>query len=266
MDFNISLTRVTFVFNKYQGTGNDFIIADNRNRRFVPDRDIIARLCDRRFGIGADGLILIEKAGNAHFNMRYFNADGREATMCGNGGRCAAHYARSLGIGPEELTFMAADGLHKASVTENMVSLSMADVTEIAAGEDGFFLNTGSPHFVTFVNDTTTTDVVNIGRQIRYSVRFRPAGTNVNFVTVRNDRIVVRTYERGVEDETLSCGTGVTASAIAAFMAGRYTSARINVETLGGMLTVSFRAEGQTARDVALTGPAIFVFTGKIKL
>lgn len=220
-------------------------------------------MCHRRFGIGADGLILIEPEPVADFRMRYFNADGGEGSMCGNGGRCAAHFAFSNGIAGTEMQFTAIDGLHRAIVSGSTVTITLSDVYEIGYDDNICFLNTGSPHYVEFFSDIDSIDVVGRGREIRYSPRFAPQGTNVNFVTVQGDTIKVRTYERGVEDETLSCGTGVTASAIAAVITGHFDSTHVNVETLGGKLTVSFQTCGKSATDVKLTGPATFVYSGK---
>jgi diaminopimelate epimerase len=266
VNFNISLTPVKVDFNKYEGTGNDFVIIDNRSLSFPSGREIIAGICHRRFGIGADGLILIEPSDEADFTMRYFNSDGNESTMCGNGGRCTAHFAMKHGIAKASMRFMAADGIHHALVSDSVVNLSMSDVTGITGSGDTLFLNTGSPHLVMFVDDTGAVDVKSEGRRIRYSEQYAPDGTNVNFVSLREGKIVVRTYERGVEDETLSCGTGVTASAIASVVSGHFDSNHVMVETRGGILSVSFRRDGPTAREIMLTGPATFVFSGEIEL
>ncbi|MFO7575438.1 MAG: diaminopimelate epimerase [Bacteroidales bacterium] len=249
-------------FNKYEGTGNDFIIIDNRNLNFIADKDLISAMCHRRFGIGADGLILIEPEPGVDFRMRYFNADGGEGSMCGNGGRCAAHFAFSNSIAKPEMEFIAFDGLHHAVVKGETVTITLADVNQIEQDGNICFLNTGSPHYVEFFEDLNSIDVVRRGREIRYSPRFAPQGTNVNFVKTDGSRIIVRTYERGVEDETLSCGTGVTASAIAAVITGHFDSTPVNVETLGGRLIVNFQAHEGSASGVILTGPATFVYSG----
>jgi len=260
--FNFSLTSVSTEFNKYEGTGNDFIIIDNRNLKFIADKNLISAMCHRRFGIGADGLILIEQEPGADFRMRYFNADGGEGSMCGNGGRCAAHFAFSHGIAGPEMDFVAFDGQHHAVAEGETVAITLADVNQIEKDGNICFLDTGSPHYVEFFEDLKSIDIVSRGREIRYSRRFAPQGTNVNFVKVTDNGIMVRTYERGVEDETLSCGTGVTASAIAAVITGHFDSLPVNVETLGGSLTVSFQAHNGSASGVILTGPATFVYSG----
>lgn len=261
--FNFSLTTVSTDFNKYEGTGNDFIIIDNRKLTFIAENTKISAMCHRRFGIGADGLILIEPDPGADFRMRYFNADGGEGSMCGNGGRCAAHFAFRNNIAPAEMEFTAFDGKHKATVNGDIVTIDLADVEKVTADGESCFLNTGSPHHVEFINDIESIDVVTRGREIRYSRRYAPHGTNVNFVAVACDKISVRTYERGVEDETLSCGTGVTASAIAAVTTGQFDSMPVNIETPGGRLMVNFIRDGNSAKSVKLTGPATFVYSGR---
>ena len=254
------------LFNKYQGTGNDFIIIDNRELLFISDPEIISRMCNRRFGIGADGLILIEPHTDADFRMRYFNADGYEGSMCGNGGRCAAHFAFSHNIAGNVMQFIAYDGVHWATIDGDIVHLTMSDVMHFRVTDDNCFLDTGSPHHVSFVSETDKIDVVAEGRRIRYSDEYAPGGTNVNFVKITENRLEVRTYERGVEDETLSCGTGVTASAIAAVRYRQFDRMPVTVVTLGGTLTVSFQAGEDINTDVVLSGPAIFVFEGEYKL
>ena len=255
-------------FHKYQGTGNDFILIDNRDESVKLDKDQIAFLCHRRFGIGADGLMLLENAPGADFRMVYFNSDGAESSMCGNGGRCITAFAKSLGIIVNRAHFLAIDGMHEASVSEDgMVSLKMKDVSEINSQPDHAVLDTGSPHYVQWVHDTAAVDVVSTGRNIRYQPRFAPGGLNVNFAhKISDSELKVRTYERGVEDETLSCGTGVTAAAIAA--SGDATGLFVtNVHTPGGLLQVSFeKSEPGQAQDVILQGPAVFVFKGEIEL
>ncbi len=258
-------------FWKYQGNGNDFIIVDNRKGEIKLGKEHINKLCSRRFGIGADGLIIIASSSVADFEMLYYNSDGALSSMCGNGGRCAAMFAFLQGISDKEMIFNAYDGLHRAIIEDRCadrmcdVSLSMADVHEVEKEDNFYFLNTGSPHYVEFVEHVAEIDVVSEGRKTRYSERFMPEGTNVNFVEMDDDRIFVRTYERGVEDETLSCGTGVTASAMIAYFINGKTSQLVH--TMGGEFIVSFdpKADG-IFKNVWLRGPAEFVFEGKMEI
>ena len=258
---------MTFTFNKYQGTGNDFIIIDNRDTRFNPeDNKIINKLCDRRFGIGADGLILVSDHKDYDFEMKYFNSDGHLGSMCGNGGRCTSHFALKKGIAGKNQKFLAADGVHEAVAEDDIVQLKMGDVVETKVIDGNYFLNTGSPHYVIFRTDVNSIDVGNEGRMIRHSSTFKPGGTNVNFVEILGDGIYVRTFERGVEDETLSCGTGVTASAIASLLTGHFDTKSVSVKTRGGDLSVSASVSGNHITDVWLSGPATFVFEGKFDI
>ena len=254
-------------FYKYHGTGNDFILIDNRDQNVVLDKERIAFLCHRRFGIGADGLMLLGNEPGYDFRMVYYNSDGNESSMCGNGGRCISAFAKKLGIVNTLTSFVAIDGSHSARIdTDGTVSLDMIDVKEIETHQDHLIINTGSPHYIKWVDDVTTVDVFAEGRRIRNDQRFGPKGINVNFVEKLADGLRVRTYERGVEDETLSCGTGVTAAAIAlkAKETGRFT---VSVETPGGKLQVSFDKETpNTAINVLLKGPAAFVFEGDISI
>ena len=258
-------------FYKYQGTGNDFIMIDNRTNTF-PKSDVkhINMLCDRRFGIGADGLILLEFSDKNDFTMVYFNADGNEGSMCGNGGRCIVAFAKQLNIINNETTFKAIDGLHYASINNNnnnSVSLQMIDVTTINVSENHLFLDTGSPHHVSFNNSIANINVKELGAKIRYGAPYFNEGTNVNFVEqISEDSFKVRTYERGVEDETLACGTGVTAIAIAANKTNKTNSNSIKVDVLGGKLEVSFKRNGNSYTNVFLKGPAQFVFEGIITI
>lgn len=253
-------------FNKYQGTGNDFIIIDNRSISSIPSNAIIKRMCDRKFGIGADGLIVIAEAGGYDYRMIYYNSDGNESSMCGNGGRCAAAYSLRNRFAGVSQSFIAPDGAHRAFVDGSFVKLSMKDIDEPEMIENNYFLNTGSPHYVMFRNNVADIDVNAEGRRIRSSDLFYPGGTNVNFVECRHDSIFVRTYERGVEAETLSCGTGVTASVIAAVQSGQFDRNNLNVITPGGELNVSFKRADKKYTDVLLSGPATFVFEGTIEI
>lgn len=253
---------------KYHGAGNDFILIDNRNDTFNVDTELINTLCHRRFGIGADGLMLLEHHESHDFTMRYFNSDGKEATMCGNGGRCIVAFANKLGIIKETTSFMAVDGVHQAKMlSPQTVSLEMTEVSAIQQYDDGYFLDTGSPHFVKFIDASYThKQVVDEGKKLRNDARFSPDGTNVNFVTVQDNSLLIRTYERGVEDETLACGTGVTAAAISAHRHLNTDKKSFTVKARGGNLNVSFENSGQHYQNIWLTGPAKFVFEGVIDL
>jgi len=264
---NNSLTLMIIVFNKYQGAGNDFIIIDNRNSVFNPENsELIKKLCDRRFGIGADGLILICRSTVNDFEMKYFNSDGNESTMCGNGGRCSADFAIRSGIADKNLIFNAIDGVHRAISEKGIIRLQMNDVKEPEIINGNYFLNTGSPHYIIFRNNVETIDVNTEGKEIRWSDQFAPGGTNVNFVEIEVNGIYVRTFERGVEEETLSCGTGVTASAIASVLTGHFDNNTVNVRTKGGTLSVSFKISENRIFNVWLSGPATFVFEGMIAI
>jgi len=256
-------------FFKYQGTGNDFIMIDNRQLFFPKENtQLIEKLCDRRFGIGADGLILLENDDKTDFKMIYFNSDGNESSMCGNGGRCIVAFAKQLGVISNNTQFIATDGLHHATINDKQtVSLQMKDVDEVKIESDYVFMNTGSPHHVTLIDSLENYDVKTNGAKIRYSDLYGKVGSNINFVKQLNDsHFAVRTYERGVEDETLSCGTGVTAVAIAMNALGKTNSREIDLDVQGGKLKVSFEKENQTYKKVHLIGPATFVFEGEIKL
>ncbi|MGO4292679.1 diaminopimelate epimerase [Chitinophaga sp. RAB17] len=253
-------------FYKYQGTGNDFVIMDNRDGKYdwLTDEQV-NELCDRRFGIGADGLMLLNKSEDYDFAMKYYNADGREGTMCGNGGRCLVAFAHKMGVGDGNLYFIAVDGEHEATMDgDSWVNLKMSDVHDVEHGPLYYYLNTGSPHFVKFVEDVQAVDVFNEGRGIRYNERFAEEGTNVNFVQPFESGIFVRTYERGVEDETYSCGTGVTAAALT-FAGKEEKEYVVPVQTLGGQLEVRFSKTGErTFSEIWLCGPATLVFEGNI--
>ena len=262
---------MNLTFYKYQGTGNDFIIVDNCNEKYsgLTDKQI-ELLCDRRFGIGADGFIAIERSEEYDFRMRYYNSDGLEASMCGNGGRCAVAFANSLGIIGKETVFVASDGPHKAVISyENYIDLKMANVDGITEIKEGLFLNTGSPHYVRFCENVNEIQVKKEGFRIRSNSELFPEGTNVNFVEKKLDNeIFVRTYERGVEDETLSCGTGVVASAICSVIEYQENNL-VNIKTMGGELKVRFKAIKDFNNcfffdDIWLSGNAGFVFSGNI--
>lgn len=252
-------------FYKYQATGNDFILIDNRQGGFpANDPSRISGLCHRRFGIGADGLILLENDPKVDFRMVYFNSDGRPGSMCGNGGRCITAFAKFLGIIGDTCSFLASDGLHQARIAGESVSLRMADVEEIRDKENYSFLNTGSPHHVQEVSGLEAFDVDREGRRLRYGLYGEP-GSNINFVEPQADGYLqVRTYERGVEAETYSCGTGVTAVAIAMDAQGKQLQQPSRIRTRGGDLEVAFRKDDGTYTDIWLTGPALMVFKGTL--
>jgi diaminopimelate epimerase len=255
-------------FYKYQGTGNDFIIVDDRQRTFNTDKGHIAALCQRRFGIGADGLILLQPHHRFDFYMQYFNSDGKESSMCGNGGRCLAAFAHLLGLSKNNIVqFMAIDGMHEAKIMDNkMVSLKMNNVYHIKVLGDAYELNTGSPHYVAFTNHLKSFDLITNAKEIRYNSNYSKDGINVNFIEPKGtNNLFVRTYERGVEDETYSCGTGVTACAIVQAVKNNFTNGQhvINIETPGGNLTVSYYKNENAFTNVWLTGQAILVFTGE---
>jgi diaminopimelate epimerase len=256
-------------FHKYQGTGNDFIILDNRDGKYnTITNDHVRRLCDRRLGIGADGLMLLNEKKGYDFEMKYHNSDGKESSMCGNGGRCIVKFAYNLDIHKSEYKFIAVDGEHIAEIdTDGTVSLKMIDVDQIKKFKGDFILNTGSPHYVKLTNDVMDMDVYKKGHEIRYSKDFEQEGINVNFVEqAEEDKIIVRTYERGVEDETYSCGTGVVASALICYHnENGYND--VEVKTLGGGLTVEFdRLDEGKYVNIWLCGPAEKVFEGAVEV
>ena len=256
-------------FYKYHGAGNDFILIDNRNKNFPAGSGVVASLCTRHTGIGADGLILLEGSDNADFSMRYFNADGGESTLCGNGGRCITAFAASLGMIENTTVFSAIDGLHEAEIlkyhdTVSLVKLKMNHVREIIHMDEGIFLDTGSPHLVIFTENIEGINVNVRGKQLRHLQKFAPGGVNVNYVQRTRGGIRVRTYERGVEAETLSCGTGVVAASAALSITDGNISGPVPVETRGGNLQVSFNRSGTGFEDIWLEGPATFVYAGVI--
>tara|TARA_R110000787_G_scaffold286385_1_gene404532 strand:+ start:10236 stop:11012 length:777 start_codon:yes stop_codon:yes gene_type:complete len=255
---------MTIPFYKYQGTGNDFVVIDNRNDLFPKDNhSMIAKMCDRKFGIGADGLLLLENHSQFDFTMVYYNADGKLGSMCGNGGRCIVHFAKYLNIINEETVFEAVDGLHEASINIEIVSLKMNDVEEIQINTNSVFLNTGSPHHVEMVDGLKSYNVEEKGASIRNNT-YGKEGSNINFVEqVETNLFAVRTYERGVEAETLSCGTGVTAVAIALSETNRINATHVELQTEGGTLLVHFNKIGKTYQNIYLEGPAKQVFKGE---
>lgn len=260
-------------FCKYHGTGNDFVIIDNRNGLFTSDDSaLVKNLCDRRFGVGADGLILleadVEADVEADFKMVYYNSDGNLSSMCGNGGRCIVHFANKLGVIQEETSFLAVDGMHSASINGDMVNLEMSDVADIELHNDEAFMDTGSPHYLVWEDDLDRLDIMSKAQRIRYNDRFKDEGTNVDFLSWDGEVLNMRTYERGVEGETHSCGTGMVAAALFASLSdklGEQETCKIN--TKGGSAEVQFRKSGDHAFDqIHLIGPATFVYEGTINV
>lgn len=255
-------------FYKYQGAGNDFILIDHTHSILEnTDKQHIEHLCHRRFGVGADGLMFVTKHKDYDFEMHYFNADGKLGSMCGNGGRCIVAFAKQLGIIDRETNFLAVDGPHYARISENgeWVDLQMIDVSSIDRDEEAYVLNTGSPHYVAIQNNLKDFDVFNEGKNIRYNQTYSEKGINVNFVEDRGDHLFVRTYERGVEDETYACGTGVTAVAMAmAKHKNQNGHIKTDIKVLGGDIKIEFDYDGLNFTNVFLCGPAKLVFEGEV--
>lgn len=257
-------------FYKYQGAGNDFILLDNRKLQLDHHRpDLIARLCDRHFGIGGDGMMFLEEKDGYDFEMVYYNADGQPSTMCGNGGRCIVAFAKDLHLIAGETNFLAVDGPHYAKISDSgyWVSLQMIDVDALSQTGNAYVLNTGSPHYVTPAIDLQNKNVYQEGRAIRYNDTYAKEGINVNFVEDLGEQYFVRTYERGVENETFACGTGVTAVALAmAAKKGQTGTLNTPIRVLGGEMNVRFHYDGQKFSQIFLEGPAKFVFEGDIEI
>ena len=251
-------------FYKYQGTGNDFVITSDI---YEVSTEQIVKLCDRKFGIGADGLIVLKKSESVDFDMMYYNADGTES-FCGNGSRCAVKHAKFLGWIKDECTFNSNDGEHTAILDGEEVRLQMHDVDMVLVEDEGYILNTGSPHYIAYTEEIDQLDLVTAAHTIRYNDTFKETGINVNYLEARNGILYIRTYERGVEDETLSCGTGVTAAAIAHYLERESSLKKYSqkLQTKGGPLTVSFEKKKQTFENIYLCGPAVLVYQGKIVL
>ena len=256
-----------FKFYKYQGTGNDFILLDNRSKKIKLNTKQIAKLCNRQFGIGADGLILLEKEYGFDFKMIYYNSNGRISSMCGNGGRCIARFARDIGVIKRDITkFIAIDGEHIAELSTKYVKLKMSDCNFPDIHGLDFIVDTGSPHYIKYVENVETINVIKEGAAIRYSNEFFPNGINVNFITPVKNTLHVRTYERGVENETLSCGTGVIASAVVHVLFNKHIRHTITIHTRGGTLRIFFKKMIWGFTNVYLEGPAQFVFEGIINM
>ncbi len=249
-------------FHKYQGTGNDFILIDDRNEKFPATTKQVEKLCDRRFGIGADGLILIQNHPDLDYRMVYFNSDGSQS-LCGNGSRCGFAFARSLNIVNDTATFETTDGIHEIKFQDGLIHFHLFDVDQADELEDNqWYINTGSPHHIV-LSEKESQNIIEEGRRIRNLPDYSSQnGTNVNFAQLLQDRIKIRTYERGVEDETLSCGTGATAVGLMAGKLG-YESP-VTIETVGGTLTVSFELRENGFSNIWLAGPAEKVFEGTV--
>tara|TARA_B100001094_G_scaffold98310_1_gene94480 strand:+ start:8257 stop:9036 length:780 start_codon:yes stop_codon:yes gene_type:complete len=255
-------------FQKYQGTGNDFIIINNKALNFpINDKSLINRLCNRKLGIGSDGLILINPSEKTDFDMIYFNSNGSLGSMCGNGARCSVKFAQNNSIIKDKAIFDAFDGNHSATISGGLVSLSMKDVKKVKYFESDLLIDTGSPHYIKIVDELFDFNVFDHGSEIRYSSKFKKAGVNVNFVKVISDsEFYVRTYERGVENETLSCGTGVTAVALAMYKLGLTNLKKIKINTKGGVLNVEFKPKADGFEKIILSGEVVLVFEGYIEI
>lgn len=266
LSYCIKIMKISF--EKYHGAGNDFIIIDNRSRNITLNGEQIRNLCHRHYGIGGDGLIELCSEESADFYMHYYNADGNEGTMCGNGGRCIAAFALQNNIAGKEQVFKASDGYHRARIIDTgypmNIRLEMNDVDEITEGDDHYFIDTGSPHYVKFQEKIDEVSFLHEAKTIRH--HYREGGTNVNFAVLHPDNIALRTFERGVENETLACGTGITATALAAAWRDNMQEGSINVKALGGVLKVHFTREKGAFRNIWLEGPAVFVFKGEFQI
>ena len=255
-------------FYKYQGAGNDFVMIDNRNLRIKPDNKIklVKQLCERRFGVGSDGLIFIENHDELDFVMDFYNPDGSQS-FCGNGSRCAVAFAQFIGVFEGDVThFLAIDGQHTAEIKDGLFKVSMQDVQGIDRVGEDYFINTGSPHYISYENGSEERDIVIYGRSIRYSDDYAPNGTNVNLVKIiETDEIQVRTYERGVEAETFACGTGATACALSYVDQVSRPAGVVKVRVKGGDLWVYYQLSAGTYKNIWLEGPAKQVFHGAIE-
>lgn len=257
---------MNITFKKYQGTGNDFVIISGMSVQIKLSASEISHLCNRRFGIGADGLIIVQPAEDFDFEVVYYNADGSQS-FCGNGTRCAVHFAHELGVFEKKTRFTAIDGAHEATIEGDTVALKMADVNTWEVIHSDYVLDTGSPHYIRFVEDLNICDIVEVGRQIRYSDKYKKEGINVNLAAVDNNSLSMLTYERGVEDETYSCGTGATAVVIANFLKNNHLGAfEKEVSVKGGSLTISGEIGKDKVTSIYLKGPAKFVFDGQIEI
>jgi diaminopimelate epimerase len=251
-------------FYKYNSTGNDFVVIDNRSKLFLPEPNYIRRICNRNFGVGADGLILLERSQSADYFTNYFNSDGFPSTFCGNGSLCCAHFANIIDVIEDEGSFETREGLFQCSVENNHVSISMQDVLDFELNEDHVIINTGSPHYVVFVDDLNIIDMNVIGKKIRNKKEFYQDGINVTFATLQNKKLSIRTYERGVESETLSCGTGAVAAVMTAALRDYISTKSIDVVTVGGVLNVAFQLHNLRFSNIVLSTDLSSVFKGQL--
>jgi diaminopimelate epimerase len=254
------------IFFKYQGTGNDFILIDDRSNSFPEDdKSLIKQLCDRRFGIGSDGLILLQNASDSDFKMVYFNANGSIGSLCGNGARCTVAFAKYLGCISDVTKFEASDGLHNARIESDIIFIKMLDVFDVKNFNTHSFLDTGSPHHVQMVKDLKQYNVYANGKRIREGEPYNESGSNVNFVEqISENKFAIRTYERGVEGETLSCGTGATAVALAMHFNKKTTSNSVVIQVEGGTLEIEFEPTQKGYQNIFLSGPAEQVYSGTL--
>lgn len=255
-------------FSKYNGAGNDFILIDDRENLINDNKSLISYLCNRHFGIGGDGLIILKESSNSDFEILHYTSDGNLGSLCGNGSRCAVLFAYNKDIISKNTVFHAFDGIHNAEILDNgLIKMEMKINSDIVSNSYGTWLDTGSPHLVIEKNDTDKLDVNNEGRLIRYNDFYKEEGVNVNFVEkISDDQFKIRTYERGVENETLACGTGSTASAIGMNFLGKTNSSNITMQCKGGDLNVQFNSSEKGYKEISITGPAKLVFEGFIEV
>ena len=252
-------------FFKYQATGNDFIIIDNYGKEIKLTSDQVKKICDRRFGVGADGLILLEEKEGYDYSMIYYNSDGNKSTFCGNGSRCLAHFAHKKKLFKHKAHFFANNSNYLAFIQKGLISIKMPNISNFKINDDGtIFIDSGSPHVVLFRKNVNKIDVINLGREIRYSEMYSQNGVNINFVEEINKSLNVRTYERGVENETLSCGTGAVAAVIASHINGLIESGNVNVKTKGGDIKVSYNYDLNLYKDIYLSSDVSLVFYGEL--
>ena len=255
-------------FSKYNGAGNDFILIDDRENLINDNKSLISYLCNRHFGIGGDGLIILKESINSDFEILHYTSDGNLGSLCGNGSRCAVLFAYNKDIISKKTVFHAFDGIHNAEILDNgLIKMEMKVNSDIVSNSYGTWLDTGSPHLVVEKNDTDKLDVNIEGRLIRYNDFYKEEGVNVNFVEkISDDHFKIRTYERGVENETLACGTGSTASAICMNFLGKTNSSNITMQCKGGDLNVQFNSSEKNYKEISITGPAELVFEGVVEV